>query len=286
MRVLTFLFLLLGLACAQDEPRAVAPAPPLVSAQWLREHRGEVILLDIQSSRALYEKGHIPGARYLDFETLRTKEKRLEGQETLAARFGALGIDESTGVVAYDELHGRNAGYVWYALTQLGHPAVSLLDGHIDGFKDELEAGPPPAVAAKAYRPRAEPQVVTGEWVKEHVGMAMLDARPVEQYTGAKPKEGMKGGHIPGAVSVPWDLFTGPDGRYLDEPAARAVLFARVQREIPRDEEIVVYCNSYHQAAHLHFVLDRLGYKNIRAYDASMKEWEKKDWPRATGDQP
>jgi thiosulfate/3-mercaptopyruvate sulfurtransferase len=284
MRVLVLSSLLLGLAYAQENP--APPAPPLVTAQWVKEHRGGIVLVDVQSSRELYEKGHVPGARFLDFETLRTKEKQLAGKDVLAARFGALGIDEATHVVVYDEKQGRNSGYVWYALKQVGHPAVSMLDGHMDGFKDELEAGPPPAVEPKTYRPRAGPQVVSGEWVREHLGMTMLDARPFEQYTAEKPKEGMKGGHIPGALSVPWDAFTGPDGRYLDEAAARAALAARVGRELPRDEEIVVYCNSYHQAAHLHFILDRLGYRNIKAYDASMKEWEKKDWPRATGDQP
>jgi thiosulfate/3-mercaptopyruvate sulfurtransferase len=114
----------------------------------------------------------------------------------------------------------------------------------------------------------------------------MLDTRPVEQYTGVKPKEGMKGGHLPGALSVPWDAFTGKDGRYLDEKAARAALAQLAGRELKEDEEIVVYCNSYHQAAHVHWVLDRLGYKDIKAFDASMKEWEKLDWPRTTGEKP
>jgi thiosulfate/3-mercaptopyruvate sulfurtransferase len=281
MRKLALLLLPLALASAKDE------APALVTADWLRAHKAEVVILDIQSSRELYEKGHVPGARFLDFEQLRTKEKTLAAPDVLAERFGALGIDENTHVVVYDEKHGRNSGYVWYALRQIGHRAVSVLDGHMDGFPGELESGPPAAVEARRYRPRETPRVVSGDWVKDRIGkVPMLDARPVEQYTGEKPKEGMKGGHIPGALCVPWDVFTGPDGRYLDETAARATLTARTGRELKPDEEIVVYCNSYHQAAHLHFVLERLGFRNLRAYDASMKEWEAKDWPRATGKQP
>lgn len=274
-------FLVLAAVCS------AAPAPPLVSPEWLREHRTEVVLLDVQSSKERYEKGHLKGALWVDFEQFRTEKKQLASAGVLAAKLGALGIDENTHVVAYDELHGRNSGYVWYVLRQLGHERVSLLDGHMDAFAAELEKGPAPSAEAKTYKPRREPQVVPPEWVKERLGkLPMLDARPTEQYTGAKPKEGMKGGHLPGAVSVPWDAFVGKDGRYLDEKATRAALVQLAGKELKADEEIVVYCNSYHQAAHVHWVLDRLGYKDIKPFDASMKEWEKLDWPRATGEKP
>ncbi|MCK6460051.1 MAG: hypothetical protein L6Q95_09180 [Planctomycetes bacterium] len=273
--------LLLAAVCS------AAPAPPLVSPEWLREHRAEVVILDVQSSKELYEKGHLKGALWVDFEQFRTGKKQLAPADVLAAKLGALGIDGSSHVVVYDEKKGRNCGYVWYVLKQLGHEKVSILDGHMDAFAGELETGPSPVVATKTYKARREPQVVSPEWVKDRLGkLPMLDARPVEQYTGVKPKEGMKGGHLPGAVCVPWDAFVGKEGRYLDEKAARAALVQLAGRELKPDEEIVVYCNSYHQAAHLHWVLDRLGYKEIKAFDASMKEWEELDWPRTMGEKP
>jgi thiosulfate/3-mercaptopyruvate sulfurtransferase len=282
-RLVPFLLLFPLVACGKP----AAPAPPLVSPQWLRDHRAEVVLVDVQTTPELYEKGHLKGAVHLDFEKLRVDKKRLAPTSELAARFGELGIDESTPVVLYDEKHGRNSGYVWYALTQLGHPSVSILDGHMDAFEGELETGPGPKVEPKTYHPRKQPEVVSTEWVKEHMGkVPMLDARPVEQYTGEKPKEGMKGGHIPGAASVPWDAFTGKDGRYLDEKDADEVL-AKLLGKVPaKDEEIVLYCNTYHQAGHLNFVLARLGYTNLKAYEASMKEWEAKDEPLEKGGKP
>jgi len=279
-----FVWLLFLLAACD---KTAAPAPPLVSPEWLREHRAEVVLLDVQSKKDLYEKGHLKGARWVDMKQFRTEQERLASADVIAAKLGALGIDENTYVVLYDEMHGRNSGYVWYALKQVGHERVSILDGHMDAFEKELETGPPPAVEAKTYKPRREPQVVSAEWVKEHLGkVPMLDARPVAQYTGAKPKEGMKGGHLPGAASVPWDAFVGKDGRYLDEKAARAELTKLAGRELKPDEEIVVYCNTYHQAAHVQWVLERLGFRDVRPFDASMKEWEKLDWPRTMGEQP
>jgi 3-mercaptopyruvate sulfurtransferase SseA len=274
-------FLLLAAVCS------AAPAPPLVSPEWLKEHRSETVVLDIQSKKELYEKGHVKGAVWVDFEQFRTEKKQLASADVLAKKLGELGIDENTWVVVYDEKKGRNCGYAWYVLKQLGHEKVSILDGHMDGFLAELEAGPAAAVTAKTYKPRREPQVVSSEWVKERLGkLPMLDAREGEQYTGVKPKEGMKGGHLPGAVSVPWNAFLGKDGRYLDDEAARAALVRLAGKGLKADEEIVVYCNSYHQAAHVHWVLDRLGYKDIKAFDASMKEWEKLDWPRTMGEKP
>jgi thiosulfate/3-mercaptopyruvate sulfurtransferase len=276
-----FSFLVLAAVCS------AAPAPPLVSPEWLREHRAEVVLLDVQTKKELYEKGHLKGAVWVDFEQFRNEKKQLASADVLAARLGALGIDENTQVVIYDELHGRNGGYVWYVLKQVGHERVSILDGHMDAFAAELESGAPPVVEPKTYKPRRAPQVVSPEWIKERLGkLPMLDARPMEQYTGVKPKEGMRGGHLPGAVCVPWDAFVGKDGRYLDEKAARAALVQLAGKELRADEEIVVYCNSYHQAAHVHWVLERLGYKDIKAFDASMKEWEALDWPRTMGEKP
>lgn len=282
-----FLLLTVAAACGVEEPKPAVTAPPIMSADWLRAHRDAVVLVDMQTDRETYEKGHIPGAAYAFYEDFRTDDKKLASADELARALGALGIDEDTHVVIYDEKHGRNAGYLWYALRQLGHGAVSILDGHMDAFKNELVTGPPPAVEPKTYRPRRKPEVVTGEWVKENLGeVTILDARPTGQYTAEEPKKGMKGGHIPGALSVPWNVFTGPDGLYLDDEAARAALFARTGRELAPDEEIVLYCNSYHQAAHLQFVLSRLGFTNLRPYDASMREWEKMDWPRTTGEKP
>lgn len=280
-RIAWFLFLV----AACDE--TAAPGPPLVSPEWLREHRAEVVLLDVQSTRELYEKGHVKGAVWVDFEQFRTGKRQLASADALATKLGELGIDENTWVVAYDEKRGRNSGYLWYVLKQLGHERMSILDGHMDAFATELEKGAAPAVPTKTYRPRRAPLVVSPEWVKERLGkLPMLDAREPEQYTGVKPKEGMKGGHLPGAVSVPWNAFVGKDGRYLDEKTAREALARLAGREIKADEEVVLYCNTYHQAAHLHWVLDRLGFRDIKAFDASMKEWERLDWPRTMGEKP
>ena len=273
------LALLLG-ACSRET--ATEPVPPLVDAAWLRTHRDDVVLVDMQSSRELYEKGHVEGAVHAEVDDFRDEKKNLAPVAELERKLGELGVDRDTHVVAYDELYGRHAGWLWYVLHQLGHERVSLLDGGMDGI--ELVAGPPPGPASVRYEARKFPtDVVDAKWVEEHLGRAVfLDVRPDEQYTGKKPKEGMKPGHLPGAISVPWTAFRGPGNRYLDPAAAEKLLAG-----VPKDEEVVLYCNSYHQAAHVHFQLVRLGYRNLKAFDGSMKEWlEDPQRPLQTGREP
>jgi thiosulfate/3-mercaptopyruvate sulfurtransferase len=156
------------------------------------------------------------------------------------------------------------------------------------GFENELETGPGTKLAEKTFHARRDPpDIVDTAWVKSKLGQVVLiDARPVGQYTAEKPKKGMKGGHVPGAINVPWDTFVGPDGKYLDEVAAREKLAKLVDGEIWKGQTVVLYCNSHHAASHLQFQLARLGYGNLKAYDEGMKFWEKQELPLRGGSQP
>ncbi len=286
---IVFWLALLAAACGRQEEKVTfdeSTAPMLVDADWLRAHRDEVVIADMQSTRELYEKGHIPGAVHATVADFRTKEKLLAPVPRLVEKLGALGIDHNTHVVVYDEKHGRNAAWLWYTLTQLGHKKVSLLDGHIDVFRDELVGGPPPVPEPKKYVPRREPtNVVDMEWVRKRVGdpnLVIFDARPHGQYTGEKPKKGMRGGHIPGARNLPYTVFLGPGGRYLPPEEAQKVV-----GDIPKDQEILLYCNTYHEASNVHFQLARLGYRNIKSFDQGMRFWERDpSLPRKLGEQP
>jgi thiosulfate/3-mercaptopyruvate sulfurtransferase len=283
MRRLAVLAIVLAAACSKTTA-PLPPTNPLVDATWLREHRDEVVLVDMQSTPELYGKGHLNGALYANVEDFRDEDKNLAPVAQLTAKLGSLGIDANTHVVAYDEKYGRNAGWLWYVLEQLGHTRMSLLDGGMDAFAGELEIGAPPSVEPKEYVARKNPtNVVDVAWVQQHLGDAVfLDARPVEQYTGEKPKEGMLPGHLPGARSLPWDAFRGPDGRYLDKEGAAALV-----KGLPKDRDLVLYCNSYHQAAHLQFQLARLGFTNLKAFDGSLKAWQKDpSRPLKTGNEP
>ena len=281
------LALLVVAACGAAEPGPARDVPPLVSSAWLAKNRDAVVLVDMQSERADYEKGHLPGAVHVTVDELRTDKKLLLPVDALAKELGALGIDADAHVVVYDEKRGRNATWMWFALTQLGHTMVSLLDEPFAELEKTFVTDVP-SVDAKTYRARRSPRdIVEADWVKARVGeTVMLDARPEGQYTGEKPKKGMRGGHIEGARNVPYTSFFGPDGRALPVDAARAKLTALVGRELAPDTEIVVYCNSYHEGSNVHFHLARLGFTNVKAFDGSMKVWEGNDWPTKKGTTP
>ena len=276
------------LASCGGVPETAVEHPFVVDAAWLRAHRSEVVVVGMHKSREAFEKGHVPGAAFAKVDDFRTEGKLLKPTAELERRLGELGIDENTHVVIYGDRDGYGAGWLWFTLNRLGHGAVSLLDGNLSGW-DKLETGPPAEIVAKIYRARQEPNdIVDADYLHARMGRAvMLDARVPEQYTGDKPKKGMLGsGHVPGAINVPWNTFHEKDGGYVGETAAGNALASKLGREPPKDAELILYCNSYKAAANLHFQLARLGYTNIKAYDGSMKDWEKRGLPLKKGSQP
>jgi thiosulfate/3-mercaptopyruvate sulfurtransferase len=287
MRFLLLSLLVFTAWACNEAPQAVdpgQPTPPLVDADWLRAHRDEVVLVDMQSTKELYEKGHIPGAIHITVNELRDDNKLLAPVEVLEKKLGALGIRGDTWVVAYDEKEGRNATWMWYALMQMGHRRISLLDGNMSAFKEELETGSakpePTTYVAYAKDPK---EVVDTDWVianKDEV--LLLDTRPLAQYTGSKPKQGYRAGHMPGAIHFHRGQFLKPDGTFVDVAAGR-----ELAGKLPRDRKIVVFCNTFHDGAHVAFQLHRLGFDNLLYWDSGYKDYmSDESRPLKLGDQP
>jgi thiosulfate/3-mercaptopyruvate sulfurtransferase len=277
-------FAALGCGAKPEPVDPGQPTPPIVDADWLRANRDEVVLVDMQSTRELYEKGHLPGAVHITINELRDEKKLLAPVEVLEKKIGDLGIRGDTWVVAYDEKNGRNATWLWYALMQMGHRRFSLLDGNMTPFKEELETGAvkPKPTDYVAYR-RQPANVVDTAWVlgnKE--GVHLLDTRPHAQYTGAKPKKGYSAGHMPGAIHFHRGQFLNPDETFVDVPRAKELTAG-----LPRDKEIVIFCNTFHDGAHVAFQLHRLGFENLKFWDAGYKDYmSDKSRPLKLGDQP
>jgi len=278
MRLFPVLLLpLLALSCGKEEPRreplpAGAPTPMVIDAETLRANREEIVLVDMQSKPEDFAKAHIPGAVYASLEDFRTKDKYLAPVADLEKMLGSLGIREDSWVVAYDEKDGRNATWLWYTLHQLGHVRFSLLDGNMRDFKDELEGGTGRKAEATTYVARKQPEdVVDLAWVKDHGDeVVLLDTRPIEQFTGEKPKKDMKAGHIPGSLHFHRSELLREDGSFLSVDEAEAL---DKVKNLPRDKPIVVFCNTYHDGAHMHWQLARLGFTNIKAWDGGFAEY-------------
>jgi thiosulfate/3-mercaptopyruvate sulfurtransferase len=274
----------------------------LVTTQWLAEHlndldirvvdiRGYVVTRPIgpgveeaeyRGAREEYLAAHIPGAVSVDWtRDIIDPDDPVPVQIAPAERFGEAmavrGIGDGTHVIAVDHAGGQYATRLWWALGYYGHDRVSVLDGGWNRWLDEdrpTEAGEVSVPRATfTSRPRLERRV-TADQLKGMLEGAgrdwqLVDARDSGQYTGAR-RRGDRGGHIPGAVNIPRELFFAPGGGFLPlEEIRRRVS----ERGLSPDRRTVAYCNGGVAATVVLFNLARLGYTDAANYDGSWNEW-------------
>jgi len=178
-------------------------------------------------------------------------------------------------VVAVDHAGGQFATRLWWALNYYGHTAVSVLQGGWNRWVEEenpVESGPvtPPRAI---FTPRVRPKLrLTAGQLALRLGqpdLQLIDARDAGQYTGAR-RRGPRGGHIPGALNLPRELFFAPEGGFLPKDELRRRM---KEARITAGRPAVVYCNGGVAATVVLFNLARLGYTNLANYDGSWNEW-------------
>jgi thiosulfate/3-mercaptopyruvate sulfurtransferase len=274
--------------------------PPLVTTDWLEEHlrdpsvrvidmRGYVTTRQVapgveeatyRGARDEYLAGHIPGAVYCDWtQDIVDPDDPVPAQLAPPERFSQAmaerGVGDETHVIAVDHLGGQFATRLWWALKAYGHEAVSVLDGGCHRWVEEgrpIETGPvtvPPA----AFTPRPRPAWrTTAEELAKRLGspgFQLLDARDPGQYAGMR-RRGPRGGHIPGAVNVPRELFFKADGGFLPVEEVRRVF---AEHGIDPARPATAYCNGGVAATVVLFNLYRLGARDLTNYDGSWNEW-------------
>jgi thiosulfate/3-mercaptopyruvate sulfurtransferase len=273
---------------------------PLVTTDWLAAHLDDPNLrvVDIRGSvttRAVapgvevatyrgapeeYLAGHIPGAVFVDWtRDIVDPDDPVPAQiappERFAAAMAERGIGDATRVVAVDHAGGQFATRLWWALTYYGHDAVSVLDGGWNRWIAEGRAIAQGAVAVApaVFHPRPRPALrATAAEVLARLGLPdlqLLDARDPAQYSGAR-RRGPRGGHIPGALNVPRELFFADGGGFLPSDEIRRRLDARGVRP---DRPTIAYCNGGVAATVVLFNLFRLGFPDLTNYDGSWNEW-------------
>jgi len=273
----------------------VAAAPPLVSPSWLasRLDTPDVVVLDIRNDIdgggvEAYRQAHIPGAVHSSYtaDGWRVARDGVPGMlppiQDLEALVGGLGIRPDDHVVIVHAGTGASdfgsAARVFWTFEQLGHEAVSILDGGMRAWSAadlpaETGAVTPSPVAYRADPP-AEPLLGAAEVAARLEREATLvDARPEAQFDGAeKHPAAARAGHVPGAEhfdQAQW--FDAQTGARRD-PAEVADALPPALRE--GDQEVVSYCNTGHWAATNWFMLSQvLGRDNVSLYDGSMTEW-------------
>lgn len=237
----------------------------------------------VESGRADYGKGHIPGSGFLDLqgELSDTKAKTnfmMPAAEDLAARFAARGIGEGTRVVLYARKNLQWATRVWWMLRAIGFDNAAILDGGFDKWAAE---GRPLETAETRYPParlmaRPRPALFVGkDEMRTAIGDASvcsINALAPDLHKGENDRYG-RPGRIPGSVNVPALALQKPGTLTLKSPKEVADTFAAVGADASK--RILIYCGGGIAATLDAFLLHQLGYRDIAVYDASMSEWAK-----------
>ena len=237
-----------------------------------------------ESGRANYDKGHIPGAAYLDLiADLSDKSSKLRFTlpplEELTRTFATKGIGHGTHVVLYSHGLPSWSTRLWWMLRAIGFDDVSILDGGLDKWKAEnrpletVETRFPPATLSL----RARPDVfVDRNAMKAAIGqphVLSLNALSHEQHKGTGGMVYGRAGRIAGSSCVPAASLFGPD-KTLKPIADLRAAFEGVGAAQDKDRRILVYCGGGIAATLDAFVLTAmLGHRNVAVYDNSMQEW-------------
>jgi thiosulfate/3-mercaptopyruvate sulfurtransferase len=263
----------------------------LVETDWLAAHLDDPSIRIIESNEdpLLYPSGHIPGAVQVDWasdlnDRLRRDYISREGFEKLAS---SIGITPETTLVFYGDKNNWWATYAFWVFQLFGHTNAKILNGgRLKWTKEEraLTRDVPQYPATQYSAPERDDAKIRAfrDQVLTHInaGKPLVDVRSPAEFSGEKlhmpeyPQEGaLRGGHIPGAQSVPWARAANTeDGTFKSADDLRAIYEG--EKGLKADDEIIAYCRIGERSSHTWFVLTYLlGYPNVRNYDGSWTEW-------------
>lgn len=271
---------------ATDDPRT------LVSTEWLAAHLNDPDLRVIEASwhmpatgrnaRAEYDAEHIPGARFFDIDEISDQRSSLPHMappvEKFISRMRAMGVGDGHQVVVYDAAGLFSAARVWWTFRLMGKIDIAVLDGGLPKWKAEgrpLEDMPP------MVRDRHITVQRQAHWVKDVSQVAaasklgdwqILDARSAPRFRGEveEPRAGLRSGHIPGSLNVPYTTLLNPDGTMKSPEGLRAAMDAA---GVDLGKPAITSCGSGVTAAIISLALEILGHRNHSLYDGSWTEW-------------
>jgi thiosulfate/3-mercaptopyruvate sulfurtransferase len=263
----------------------------LVSTDWVADHLNDpkVRIVESNEDTLLYASGHLPGAVHVDWtadlnDQIRRDYISRDGFARLASK---LGITPDTTVVFYGDKNNWWACYAFWVFQLFGHTNTRIMDGgrlkwEKEGRKLSRDM---PSYLATQYQPAnrndAPHRAFRDEVLRfvESKGQ-LVDVRSPDEYSGKKlhmpeyPNEGaLRGGHIPGAKSVPWARAVNPeDGTFKTSDELKKIYLE--EQKLNSNEPVIAYCRIGERSSHTWFALKYLlGFKNVRNYDGSWTEW-------------
>jgi len=277
---------------------AAERVPMLVTVDWLGEHLNDPSLVLLQiGERKDFDKGHIPGAQFLEYESISTPHGQglmleLPPVEQLVSVFEKLGVSNSSHIILY---FGTNwvtpTTRVYWTLDYLGlGDRTSILNGGLvawDASHHPLSTQvKQPAKGSITPAPRKE-IVTDAAWISNHLNkptVTIIDARTHEFYTGSESDGNPRSGHIPGATNLPYlELIDQDNNKFKSPDALKELLRAA---GLKSGNTMVSYCHIGQRATALYFTAKMLGY-DAKMYDGSWEDWsQRKDLPIVTGELP
>lgn len=276
---------------AKSPGQQYADPDVLVSTEWVLEHHKDpnvrVAEVDYDPT-SNYDQGHIPGAVLFDWKKdLNDQVQRdILSKDQLEALLGRSGISKDTWVVLYGDFNNWFAAYAFWDLKYYGVENVKLMNG---GRKKWLLEDRPitkdvsnySQTNFKASGPNDKIRVFKDEAIRamKADGKVMVDVRGPKEFTGevlAPPEypteHAQRGGHIPGAVNIPWaQAVNDADGTFKPRPDLEALYQSK---GVTPEKEVITYCRIGERSSHTWFVLKYLlGYPNVKNYDGSWTEW-------------
>ncbi|HEY1708477.1 MAG TPA: 3-mercaptopyruvate sulfurtransferase [Rhizomicrobium sp.] len=269
---------------------------PLVSTEWLAEHleAPDVRVADAswylpeaeRDAHAEYRAAHIPGAVFFDIDDLSDDRTSLPHMLPPAPKFASrmrkLGLGDGNHIVVYDGAGLFSAARAWWMLLAMGHRDVSVLDGGFPKWRKEGRAVEDMEQLdhPRHFTPRADNSILRSlAQMKANLqtkAEQVIDARGAPRFHARvpEPRPGVRGGHIPGSLNVPYAELLAEDGTMKSPDALRAVFAAH---NVDLHKPTVTTCGSGVTAAMLMLALNLVGKKDVALYDGSWAEWGSRD---------
>lgn len=262
----------------------------LVSTEWVAAHLNDPNIRIIESNEdaLLYPSGHIQGAVEVDWTSDLNHQivRDYIGKSEFEKLASRIGITPETTVVFYGDKSNWWATYAFWVFQLFGHTNAKVMNGGRKKWEDEKRELTRDVIAYPATNyqaPDRDDSVIRAfrEQVLKHMqaGGQLVDVRSNPEFTGEKlhmegyPQEGaLRGGHIPGAKSVPWATAANPDGTFKSADELKQIY--EVGKGLNPKSEVIAYCRIGERSSHTWFVLTYLlGFEKVRNYDGSWTEW-------------
>ena len=262
----------------------------LVSTEWVNEHKDDanIRLLEVDVDTSAYDQGHIQGALGVNWETQLNDQVRRDilTKSQFEELASSLGITPDTTVVFYGDNNNWFAAYALWQFRYYQHPEdkLKIMNG---GRKKWIQEDRPivkdvPSLNNTSYKAKFPDDNVRAdkELIRQNINtnrINLVDVRSPAEFTGeviapaGMTETAQRGGHIPGAVDIPWASAVNDDGTFKSYDELKNIY---KESDVNPERETIAYCRIGERSSHTWFVLKYLlGYDKVRNYDGSWTEW-------------